>query len=104
MTSETDHTKLESRLEFLIPITAIFFVIGVPVMSIATHFVLRPLVRDLTVAIHGKKEDAGADLVARIGRLESIVVEQNRQIDRLAEAEVFRRRLEGKRESEQLPV
>ena len=33
----------------LIPILAIVFVIGVPVTALAAHFVLRPLVRDITV-------------------------------------------------------
>lgn len=96
--------KLETTLDFLIPITAIFFVIGVPVLSIATHFVLRPLVRDITVAIHGKKDEAASDLLGRIGRLEEIVVEQNRQIDRLVEAEAFRRRLEAGSDREHLPA
>lgn len=91
-------------MDFLIPITAIFFVIGVPVVSIATHFVLRPLVRDITVAIHGKKQDAESDFIGRLTRLEEIVLEQNKQLDRLVDAEVFRRRLESKTDTEQLPV
>jgi hypothetical protein len=91
-------------LDFLIPITAIFFVIGVPVMSLATHFVLRPLVRDITGAIHGKKKIEQEDLLGRIARLEEVVIEQNKQIERLADAEVFRRRLEAGETREELPV
>ena len=77
-------------MEFLIPIVAIFFVIGVPVMAIASHFVLRPLVRDVIQAIHGRKAEEQADLEGRLGRLEEAVLDQSRQIDRLLEAETFR--------------
>lgn len=81
-------------MEFLIPIVAIFFVIGVPVMAIASHFVLRPLVRDVIQAIHGRKVEEQADLEGRLGRLEEALLDQSRQIDRLLEAEAFRSRLE----------
>lgn len=81
--------------ELLIPLVSIFFVIGVPVMAVATHFVLRPLVRDMTGAIHGKAQAEAADLVERVGRLEQAILDQGQQIDRLVEAESFRRQLEA---------
>ncbi len=82
-------------LEILIPLLGIFFVIGVPVMSIAAHFVLRPLIRDLTEALRGVKGREKEDMEHRIGRLEDALLEQGRQIDQLVEAELFRRRLEA---------
>jgi hypothetical protein len=82
----------------LIPILAIFFIFGVPIMAIATHFVLRPMVRDVIGAIHGKGQAEAADLTDRVGRLEQAILDQGQQLDRLAEAESFRRQLEaGKR-------
>ena len=81
--------------ELLIPLVSIFFVIGVPVMAVATHFVLRPLVRDMTGAIHGKAQAEAADLVERVGRLEQAILDQGQQLDRLVEAESFRRQLEA---------
>ncbi len=85
--------------ELLIPLTAIFFVIGVPVMAVATHFVLRPMVRDMTGAISGKNQDAAEDLAERIGRIEQAILDQGQQIDRLIEAESFRRQLEAGRKA-----
>jgi hypothetical protein len=82
-------------LEILIPLLGIFFVIGVPVMSIAAHFVLRPLIRDLTEALRGVKGREKEDMAHRIGRLEDALLEQGRQLDQLVEAELFRRRLEA---------
>ena len=81
-------------LEILIPLFGIFFAIGVPVMSIAAHFVLRPLIRDLTAALRGVKGREKEDMEQRIGRLEDALLEQGRQMDQLVEAELFRRRLE----------
>jgi hypothetical protein len=43
-------------------------------------------------------------LLGRIARLEEVVIEQNKQIERLADAEVFRRRLEAGETREELPV
>lgn len=82
-------------LDILIPLFGIFFVIGVPVMSIAAHFVLRPLIRDMTEALRGVKGREKDDLEYRIGRLEDALLEQGRQLDQLVEAELFRRRLEA---------
>ncbi len=79
----------------LIPLLAIFFIFGVPIMAVATHFVLRPIVRDVIGAIHGKAEAEAEDLLNRIGRLEQAVLDHGQQVDRLVEAEVFRRQLEA---------
>jgi predicted component of type VI protein secretion system len=87
----------------LIPLLAIFFVIGVPIMAVATHFVLRPLVRDMTGAIHGRSRKEAEDLVERVGRLEQALLDQGHQIDRLVEAESFRRQLEAGRSAENGP-
>ncbi len=81
----------------LIPLLAIFFIFGVPIMAVATHFVLRPMVRDVIGAIHVKAEAEGEDLIDRVGRLEQAILDQGQQIDRLIEAEVFRRQLEAGR-------
>ena len=79
----------------LIPMLAIFFIFGVPIMAVATHFVLRPLVRDVIGAIHGRKAEEAADMQRRLDRLEEAVLDQGRQVDRLVEAEAFRRQLEA---------
>ena len=79
----------------LIPLLAIFFIFGVPVMAVATHFVLRPIVRDVIGAIHGKTQAEAEDLTNRVGRLEQAILDQGTQIDRLVEAESFRRQLEA---------
>ena len=79
----------------LIPLTAIFFIFGVPIMAVATHFVLRPMVRDVIGAIHGKAQTEAEDLTSRVGRLEQAILDQGNQIDRLVEAETFRRQLEA---------
>lgn len=81
-------------MEDLIPIVAIFFVIGVPVMSVAAHFVLRPLLRELTQAIRGGKASEIGDMKERLARLETHLLEQGRQLDQLVDAEMFRRELE----------
>ena len=82
-------------MEELIPIVAIFFTIGVPVMSLAAHFVLRPMIRDLTGAIKNAKGQQGEDLEHRLTRLEDALLEQNQQLAHLVEAESFRRKLEA---------
>jgi hypothetical protein len=90
--------------ELLIPLTAIFFVIGVPVLAFATHFVLRPLVKDVIGALRSRGEVEEADLLSRLDRLEQSVLDQGQQIDRLIEAEAFRRRLEGGGSSQEPPA
>lgn len=82
-------------MEELIPLFAIFFVIGVPVMSLATRFVLRPLIMDVTKAIRGGKTEEIAEIRERLSRLEMHLEEQGVQLDRLVEAEHFRRQLEA---------
>lgn len=82
-------------LDILIPLFGIFFVIGVPVLAIATHFVLRPMVKDIIGALRSRGETEEADLLARIDRLEQAMLDQGQQLDRLVEAESFRRQLEA---------
>lgn len=82
-------------MEELIPLFAIFFVIGVPVMSLAARFVLRPLIMDVTKAIKGGKAEEIAEIRDRLSRLETHMSEQAEQLDRLIEAELFRRQLEA---------
>ncbi len=83
-------------MDELIPLISIFFVIGVPVMSIAGHFVLRPLVRDIIQAISGRSLQEKTDMDERLARIEEALMHQGQQVDRLLEAEAFRLRLEGK--------
>lgn len=82
--------------EMIIAIVAIFFTIGIPVLAMATHFALRPLVRDLAEALGPMKRDreAMARLSERIERLEGENRERGELLDQLAEAELFRRQLE----------
>jgi len=82
-------------MEELIPIVAIFFVIGVPVMSIAAKFVLQPLLRDITDAIRGGKAAELEELRDRVARLEGHLSTQGRQLNQLVDAELFRRQLEA---------
>lgn len=82
-------------MDDLIPIVAIFFTIGVPVMSLAAHFVLRPMIKDLTGAIKGVKGGEKEDFEHRLTRLEDALLEQNQQLAHLVEAESFRRKLEA---------
>jgi len=83
-------------MDELIPLISIFFVIGVPVMSIAGHFVLRPLVRDIIQAISGRSLQEKTDMDERLARIEEALMHQGQQVDRLLAAEAFRLRLEGK--------
>ena len=80
----------------IIAIVAIFFTIGVPVLAMATHFALRPLVRDLAEALGPMKREREtiARLSERIERLEGENRERGELLDQLAEAELFRRQLE----------
>jgi hypothetical protein len=81
--------------DVLIPLFGIFFIFGVPILAVATHFVLRPMVRDVITALQGKSETEEEDLLSRLGRLEQALLDQGQQIDRLIEAETFRRQLES---------
>ena len=80
----------------LIPIVGIFFIIGVPVMALTTHFVLRPMVKDIVLAMRGGSKDEMFELNRQIGELREEVARQESQIAVLAEAESFRRQLEAK--------
>ena len=82
-------------MEVLIPLFGIFFVIGVPVMSVAAKFVLQPLLREVVEAIRGGKTREFDELQERVVRLEEHLLTQGRQLDQLVEAELFRRRLEA---------
>jgi hypothetical protein len=86
-------------MDDFIPIVAIFFIIGVPVMSIATHFVLRPLVRDIVGALRGGSREELDGLRAQITELHEEVSRHETQLHTLTEAEAFRRQLEARRES-----
>lgn len=86
-------------MEELIPIVAIFFVIGVPVMSIAARFALRPLLKDLAEAMGRGSVTDGGELKKDVARLQAQVAEQGRQLEQLADAELFRRDLESRREA-----
>ncbi len=74
-------------------ILAIIFILGVPSMALATHVVLRPLIREWA-RIKGLKADRD-ELEARMERLEDVVHDIDRQVNRLLEAERFRRELEA---------
>ncbi len=82
-------------------ILAIIFVLGVPSMALATHVVLRPLIREY-VKLKGLKSDK-AEVEARMAQLEDVVHDIDRQVNRLVEAERFRRELETGRERRSLP-
>ena len=74
-------------------ILAIIFVIGVPSLALATHLVVRPLIRDYAKlrGIKAEKEE----IEGRMAQLEDVVHDLDRQVNRLLEAERFRRELES---------
>ncbi len=80
---------------------AIIFVLGVPSLALATHLVVRPLIREYA-KLKGVKADH-TELEGRMARLEDLVVDIDRQVDRLVEAERFRRELETGGERRSLP-
>lgn len=81
-------------MDELIPLLAIFFALGVPAMSLATHFVLRPLVKDIVEALRSGSSDDLAALERRVDELETQLARQDGELDRLTDAEAFRKRLE----------
>ena len=91
-------------VELLVPLAAIFFVIGVPMIGLVLRYALRPLVNDVATAIRGGRDEQLQALDARLARLEERLESQDVQIERLLEAERFRRELEAGRapRSEQL--
>ncbi len=80
----------------LIPIVAIFFTIGVPVMALTTHFVLRPMVKDIVGAMRGGNKDEMFELQRQVGEMREELARQESQIHVLTDAESFRRQLEAK--------
>ncbi len=79
-------------------ILAIIFVIGVPSLALATHVVVRPLLREYA-KMKGLKAEKD-EVEARMTQLEDVVHDLDRQVNRLLEAERFRRELEtGQRRS-----
>lgn len=82
-------------------ILAIIFLIGVPSMALATHVVLRPLIQEYARLKGLKIEKDEVD--ARIAQLEDVVHDIDRQVNRLVEAERFRRELESGEQRRSLP-
>ena len=82
-------------------ILAIIFVLGVPSMALATHVVLRPLIREYA-KLKGLKSDK-EEVEARMAQLEDVVHDLDRQVNRLLESEQFRRELETGRQRRSLP-
>jgi hypothetical protein len=83
-------------------ILAIIFLLGVPSMALATHLVLRPLIREYA-RLKGLKIDR-EEVEGRMARIEDVVHDIDRQVNRLLEAERFRRELEtGGRDRRSLP-
>jgi uncharacterized SAM-binding protein YcdF (DUF218 family) len=83
-------------------ILAIIFVLGIPSLALATHVVVRPLIREYAKlkGIKAEKEQ----IEVRMAQLEDIVHDLDRQVNRLIEAERFRRELEtGRRDQRSLP-
>lgn len=84
-------------------ILAITFFLGVPSLALATHLVIRPLIRDIMGIKSGKADRE--QLVGRLQRLEDMVGDLDHQVHRLVEAERFRRELEaGPRKRDALDV
>lgn len=82
-------------MDELIPILAIFFGLGVPAVSLATHFVLRPLVKDIVEAL---RTGPSSDLVAlrhRVDELQEELTRHEVRLEELTAAESFHRQLEG---------
>ena len=82
-------------LAMLIPILSIIFVVGVPVIGLVTHFVLRPLVRDITEAIRAGTGATGPEVERRLAELEESQALMSRRLERVLEAERFRQELEA---------
>lgn len=83
-------------------ILAIIFVLGIPSLALATHVVVRPLIREVAKlkGIRAEKEE----IEGRMAQLEDVVRDLDRQVNRLIEAENFRRELEtGGRNRRALP-
>lgn len=84
----------------LVGIVAVICVIGLPMMGLVTRFALRPLVQDITSAIRAGSEEEMRDLRERLTSLEDRMETQQRELERLAEAESFHRELQAGRDPE----
>jgi len=78
----------------VLELLAFIFLICIPVLAVTTRLLLGPLIRDVVGAIRGVGQRSEEDYDHRLSRLEDAVLEQGQQMDRLIEAELFRRRLE----------
>jgi hypothetical protein len=67
-------------------------------MSIATHFVLRPLVRDIVGALRGGSREEMDALRNQITELHEELARHENQLHVLTEAEAFRRQLEAEKD------
>lgn len=82
-------------MEELVGIVAVICVIGLPMGGLVLRFALRPLVQDLTTAMKGDARQELADVRERVAALEDRLEQQDELLERLAEAERFRRELES---------
>ena len=82
-------------------ILAIIFVLGIPSMALATHLVIRPILRDFA-KLKGDKASRD-ELEGRIAQIEDVVRDLDREVGRLVEAERFRRELEAGKRPHSLP-
>ncbi|UCC83200.1 MAG: hypothetical protein JSW46_19985 [Gemmatimonadota bacterium] len=77
-------------------------VLGIPSLALATHLVVRPLIREYAKLKGIKMEKE--EIEGRMAQLEDVVHDLDRQVNRLIEAERFRRELEtGGRDRHSLP-
>lgn len=77
-------------------------VLGIPSLALATHLVVRPLIREYAKLKGIKMEKE--EIEGRMAQLEDVVHDLDRQVNRLIEAERFRRELEtGGRDRRSLP-
>jgi hypothetical protein len=70
-------------------ILAIIFVLGIPSLALATHVVVRPLIREYA-KLKGIKTEK-EEIEGRMAQLEDVVHDLDRQVNRLIDAERFRR-------------
>lgn len=85
------------RPDELIGFLAMIFVLGIPSLSLAAHFVLRPMVRDIVQALGKGKAAPDPALAARLERIEERLDRIGELTERLAESERFHRELEAGR-------
>lgn len=83
----------------LVGVVAVICIFGLPMLGLVTRFALRPLVQDITSAIRAGSEENMREVRQRLAALEDQVEAQQQELDRLSEAESFRRELESGRET-----